>query len=886
MKSLRLIRLFGVVAALLGAASLGPASGAALAQSVSDPNFVQEPRLVSAGGMTTFEFLPDGSILALEKRGRIIRFAPDGMGGFLAATTVLDLQASTYDFAESGLLGLALAPDYPTSRLAYVFQTTDTDQRVLELTLNAAGTAVTAQRTVVTLYYEAPIHKGGDIAFRPGEPDHLYIVLGDDVTPERVDDLDQYAGKILRIDVATGDGLATNPYYRAGIDALDSVRARIWAIGFRNPFRFTFHPVAGTPSDDPMYVSENGDSTDRLSRVIAGTDGAWGPGGDSAGFLSPPDPDFQVLETYPSIAPTGVIIVDTGPFAYRGEPVLYIGGWLGGLRRHRLTGADLDATSGIPGDLPGNVFGRDASPVDLRLGPDGALYYCTFDFGPPSSGNIGRFRWIGGDPPVAAFQSTPSPIEGRAPLEVTFTDESSDPDGTIDEYRWDFGDGTTSSEASPTHTYLDPGDYTVSLTVVDDSGLTATATEEVLALRPFLLELAGEVRDGREASGPRFTEDAVLSLFRSDGERPLTFFEGAGPDGNQLLIEGGVIDASVIVELTDEAIVAELAPAAGSLVPHRVGRAVDPEELDNLVDLRFVLAETAVRGRITDTRGETADVDLGVRRDGAPYALVNGRDFVAGGPAPTGVDHRVATDVLGYYHLPLRDTGTFTLDLVGDTGTELYIPYALEENVASGRTDRDRIVGLLDGGLECDDLSTVPETPEVDYASQIQPIWASQCIGCHRPNSDNGFGLNLTAEESYEDLLSIVSQEVPGRPLVVPFDPDSSFLMEKIRCADPQVGERMRPDSAMPLEEQALIRDWIAQGAAPSSGEVPDAGPAPTDAGPPPTPDAGMPALDAGSTPPPVVAAGGCAVRPQGASGLPLWLGGLLLVWGWRRRRR
>ena len=61
---------------------------------------------------------------------------------------------------------------------------------------------------------------------------------------------------------------------------------------------------------------------------------------------------------------------------------------------------------------------------------------------------------------VANF--TADPIEGLAPLNVSFNNEST---GNIIGYYWDFGDETTSSEQNPQHTYLEPGIYSVSLIV-------------------------------------------------------------------------------------------------------------------------------------------------------------------------------------------------------------------------------------------------------------------------------------------------------------------------------------------------------------------------------------------------------------------------------------
>jgi hypothetical protein len=69
------------------------------------------------------------------------------------------------------------------------------------------------------------------------------------------------------------------------------------------------------------------------------------------------------------------------------------------------------------------------------------------------------------------------PYTGTVGVPVAFDGSGSlDPDGTIISYIWDYGEGTTDSGVAPTHTYAAAGTYTVTLTVLDDDGLTDTAT--------------------------------------------------------------------------------------------------------------------------------------------------------------------------------------------------------------------------------------------------------------------------------------------------------------------------------------------------------------------------------------------------------------------------
>ncbi|NMO13946.1 PKD domain-containing protein [Pyxidicoccus fallax] len=96
------------------------------------------------------------------------------------------------------------------------------------------------------------------------------------------------------------------------------------------------------------------------------------------------------------------------------------------------------------------------------------------------AGTYGRGAWkvnlTSGAPnqsPVANFNFTTSG------LTATFSDTSTDADGTVAVRNWEFGDGTTSSTTSPSKTYSAAGTYAVRLTVTDNAGATGTATQNV-----------------------------------------------------------------------------------------------------------------------------------------------------------------------------------------------------------------------------------------------------------------------------------------------------------------------------------------------------------------------------------------------------------------------
>jgi hypothetical protein len=182
-------------------------------------------------------------LFILEQAGRIKVLGP----GTSTPTVFLDITARVLSGGERGLLGLSFHPAYATNRRFFVNYTRQPDGAtvIAEYQTSASNPNVADATETIILTIAQPFanHNGGMVEF--GADGFLYIGMGDGGSANdpgnRAQDIDDLLGKMLRIDVDLPNGPVPyssppdNPFFGA-----TPGRDEIFAVGFRNPFRFSF----------------------------------------------------------------------------------------------------------------------------------------------------------------------------------------------------------------------------------------------------------------------------------------------------------------------------------------------------------------------------------------------------------------------------------------------------------------------------------------------------------------------------------------------------------------------------------------------------------------------------------------------------------------------
>lgn len=585
-------------------------------------------------------FDEEGHLYVWEKAGRVWAIE----AGRRLEPPLLDLTEETGNWRDHGLLGMALHPNFRQNGYIYLLYAVDrhylmhygsssyeagtsesfaaTIGRVTRYTADPAtnfSTLVPDSRhiligetpqTGIPLLHES--HGVGTLLF--GTDGSLLVSCGDgasyngvdvggldsdgygqqalqdgiirpaeDVGAFRAQLIDSHNGKILRIDPATGDGLPSNPFFDKG--APRAPRSRVWALGFRNPFRMTLMPGTGShnaAAGDPgiLYVGDSGSwAWEELDIVRAGgqnfgwpifegTDLMWPFFSRTTSNLDLPNPRYQPgncdishfrfrdliqqvhqsgAYSYPDPCDPAAQLPDEIPrfvheppaLAWNNEQNSNFGAYAfdfdstGAATTRELTdprspisGPSFSGTSAIAGtfytgdrfppDYRGAYFQADYGGWWLRaVRPDSTgtpLAIANFDQGvhrvvgaatSPLDGclyyvhygsSVWKICYGGNVPPVAQLDADTS--YGPSPLTVRFSAANSfDDNGDSLEYHWDFGDGHSSQEIAPAHTFsartTAPTSYTVTLTV-SDSASTGQA-QQLISLNntPPLVQIVG-----------------------------------------------------------------------------------------------------------------------------------------------------------------------------------------------------------------------------------------------------------------------------------------------------------------------------------------------------------------------------------------------------------
>lgn len=434
--SRRRLALFAVIvfSAIIPAALAYPApAGAQSDDEVFAPaGFVVEPVIEKLDGPTAFAFAPDGRIFVTQKSGVVRSFAD----GRLLRENFLDLGAEVNYAYNRGLVGIALDPGFPAAPyvyLAYAYQPREAGahkaggarlSRVARVTVDPADPNRAQPGSMVVLLgaggefeqignpdrsdseplscltdegrpvrdcipVEGTAHQANTLQF--GRDGALYVSVGDGAEQAaaslRAQDLDSLSGKILRINPLNGNGYASNPFYNRDPT---SNRAKIFMLGLRNPFRFTFHPQTGE-----LYIGDVGQSAwEEIDRGRAGANFGWPcfegpePAADEpicAGLRNNPRRATLPLYVFPHTE--GRVAITGGDF-YTGTafPAAYRSAYFFGEYNTGVV-----SVLGAGGGATVQEFaGGFSGLVQISSGPDGSLYVLSI-----RKGTLYRIRWRG-----------------------------------------------------------------------------------------------------------------------------------------------------------------------------------------------------------------------------------------------------------------------------------------------------------------------------------------------------------------------------------------------------------------------------------------------------------------------------------------------------------
>jgi glucose/arabinose dehydrogenase len=310
-------------------------------------------------GPSAFTFAPGGTIWYLERgSGRIVRLDPSS-GDESRYFRIPGVDGS----GERGALGIALHPNWPTTRRVYVYVTRSSGgslrNQLVRIRRGASGVSM-------NVLFSTPSnsnHNGGRILFGPN--DKLFVITGEGGVPANAQDRsDHLRGKVLRLDL-DGTGAGGNPF-----------GSRIWAYGIRNSFGMAFDPQT-----DRLWDLQNGpECNDEINRIVRAGNYAWGPSESCGTPPAPRDtnrdgprprrlPEHTFAEAF---GITGGAFCESCGLRPSDEGKLFFSSVTAGEIRI----ATLDADRRTITDVSGSVLNSPNTSVhSMEVAPDGSIYF-------------------------------------------------------------------------------------------------------------------------------------------------------------------------------------------------------------------------------------------------------------------------------------------------------------------------------------------------------------------------------------------------------------------------------------------------------------------------------------------------------------------------------
>ncbi len=431
--------------------------GSPAARSATLPSGFAETHVAFLLGPGSFAFDPEGRIWITQHTGSSQAYVWVHQNGQLTLALTLSV---AFD-VERGPHTIEVDPDFLTNHHVWIYYTSAGPPPHNRLSRFTFSNGVLGDELVVIRGPDTQSgnHNGGCLAF--GADKTLYLGMGEDLggTPF-AQNPNNLRGKVLRIN-RDGSAVADNPWVSGGGDP------RVWAMGFRNPFRCRMQP-----GPDNLFIGDVGSFRwEEINVGIRGGNFGWQTveGYTNPGVAGMVYPIYAYNSRLPDETGGAIIAGDfakSGDFAPEYEGNFFFADWVRDELHRMVLDDNLQPTS--VSRFATNV----PRPTEVRFGPDGALYYNSRSgFGGVQG--IWRIAYVGGSnrQPVAA--SVASPDSGAAPLSVVLdATGSSDPDQDPLAYAWDLGDGGTSPDPLVGHTYPQ-GVYTARVNVTDDGGLSA-----------------------------------------------------------------------------------------------------------------------------------------------------------------------------------------------------------------------------------------------------------------------------------------------------------------------------------------------------------------------------------------------------------------------------